>query len=115
MENNYINLVLDDGREIKAEILFTFNSPEYNKDYIVFIPENLDVCVAASYIQSEDGFQLSLIDNEEEWQTIQEIVDDLMKQSSSCGGHCGGCGCDCGEECDGDCCGEECSCEKDCD
>ena len=117
MENNYITLVKGDGTEVKAQVLFTFNSPEFGKDYIVFIPEDFGGYSAASYTVSENGGQLAPVTTEEEWNLIQEMFEAFVEQQQSecaCGGHCASCSGDCGEECDGDCGGEECSCGKDC-
>lgn len=118
MEKNYITLVKGDGTEIKAEVIFTFNSPEFNKDYVVFIPEDFGGFSAASYTADENGGSLAPIETEEEWNLIREMLNEFMAQQQSNCGCCGGCqscdgDCDCDGECDGDCCGEECSCQKD--
>lgn len=117
MEKNYITLVKGDGTEIKAEVVFTFNSPEFNKNYVVLIPEEFGGFTAASYEDGENGGSLAPIETEEEWNLVREMLNEFMSQAHSgcggCGGTCGGCDGECDGECDGDCCGEECSCQKD--
>ena len=106
MENNENRLTFidEEGNEVLCEILFTFNSEEFKKNYVLFYPvgsedENGDIEVmAASYIENEDGTcgELSAVETEEEWQLIEEMLETFSEEE-----------CDC-EECD---C-EECDCEE---
>ena len=63
MENkeNQLTIIDENGNEILCEVLFTFNSEEFNKNYVVFYPvgseeEDGTISVmAASYVELEDG------------------------------------------------------------
>ena len=111
MENNENRLTFidEEGNEVLCEILFTFNSEEFNKNYVLFYPvgsedENGEIEVmAASYTENEDGTcgELRSIETEEEWKLIEEMLETFSEEE-----------CDC-EECDceeGEC--EECDCEE---
>lgn len=81
MENeNRLTFVDEDGNEILCEILFTFESKEFNKNYVLFYPvggddEEIEV-MAASYVPSEDGEgELQAIETEEEWAMIENVLD----------------------------------------
>ena len=41
MENNTFKVINEEGREIVCDILFTFDSEETNKSYIVYTPHSL--------------------------------------------------------------------------
>jgi len=106
MENNENRLTFIDeqGNEVLCEILFTFNSEEFNKNYVLFYPvgsedENGNIEVmAASYIETEDGTcgELQEITTDAEWELIEEMLQSFSEED-----------CDC-EECDED--DEHCCC-----
>lgn len=107
MENkeNQLTFIDEQGNEVLCEILFTFNSEEFNKNYVLFYPVgsededgNIEV-MAASYVEGEDGMcgELSDIETEEEWTLIEEMLASFAEDEE----------CDC-EECD---C-EECECDE---
>ena len=91
MEKQYITLINEDGSETKAEvlceILFTFNSEEFNKNYVLFYPvgsEDEDGSIevmAASYTESEDGTcgELQDVTTDEEWELIEEMLEKEIK------------------------------------
>lgn len=103
MENeNRLTYVDENGNEILCEVLFTFESEEFNKNYVVFYEvgqddeEGIEV-MAASYVPTEDGIgELSAIETDEEWELVEEVLQQFDEE------------CDC-EEC-GDECGEGCAC-----
>ena len=116
MNDRQLTIVTDDGQEIICNILFTYHSDEFNKDYVVFVKADTNECSAASYTPLEDGQgKLDVIENEEEWKMLESVLDDWvsknqeMSECGGCNGSCQGCGSSCGEECDcdGDCnCGQ---------
>ena len=75
----------EDGNEVLCEILFTFESKEFNKNYVLFYPvggddDEIEV-MAAAYIPLEDGEgELLPIETEEEWQMIEEVLDQFSEE-----------------------------------
>ncbi|MCL2522088.1 MAG: DUF1292 domain-containing protein [Erysipelotrichales bacterium] len=107
MENE-LTIIDEEGVEQKCRILFTHHSAEFNKDYLVYEIIEKDAITAAIFVQNDDETgQLFPIESEEEWQ----MLDDLMEQWEDEGeGSCGGCGGNC--NCEGDC---ECENFSDCE
>ncbi|HRF70924.1 MAG: DUF1292 domain-containing protein [Anaeroplasmataceae bacterium] len=108
MEDRTITLTTSEGKDIVCDILFTYHSDQFNKDYVVFVPRGTNEASAASYIESGDGNgELQKIETEEEWKMLEELLDDYSnEQETSCSGNCGNCsgGCDKEEcDCDGNC------------
>ncbi|MFA5543965.1 MAG: DUF1292 domain-containing protein [Bacilli bacterium] len=108
MENdNRLVYIDEEGNEVLCEILFTFDSEEFNKSYVLFYPvgdeeaEEIEV-LAASYVPLEDGTvgELNDIESEEEWQLIEETLNafDTDDEEHEC--HCHDGECDCDEDCD---------------
>ncbi len=103
MENkeNQLTIIDENGNEILCEVLFTFNSEEFNKNYVVFYPvgseeEDGTISVmAASYVELEDGTcgELSEVTDEKEWELIEEMLESFANDDCDCED------CDC-EECD---------------
>ena len=49
MQDRTLTLIQDDGKEILCDILFTYHSEEFNKDYVVFQVRNEGNASAAIY------------------------------------------------------------------
>lgn len=107
MENdNRLTYVDEEGNEILCEILFTFDSDEFQKSYVVFYPvgteddeDGVEV-MAASYIPTEEGVgELSEIETDEEWKLIEDVLEQFDDE------------CDCDDDCD---CDDECECGEGC-
>lgn len=102
-KDNKLVYIDEKGNEILCEILFTFDSEEFKKSYVLFYPvgeENEDEVevMAASYTPLEDGSvgELNEIETDDEWNLIEDTLDSFTDDE-----------CDC-DECDDDCCcGEE--------
>ena len=76
----------EDGREIECEVLFTFESDETKKNYIVYTDNTLDeqgnVKVYASiYNPNEENTNLIPIETEKEWKIIETILEELQQQA----------------------------------
>ncbi len=109
MEDRTITLTTETGEEIICDILFTYHSDEYNKDYVVFVPKGSNEASAASYIETGDGAgTLEKIEAEEEWDMLEDLLDDYFNQQQAEGGCQGSCG-----DCSG-CSKEECDCDGSC-
>ena len=108
MEKQYITLINEDGSETLAEILFTYYSEQFNKNYVVFMPEDGDGVAAASYVENGNQGSLEQITTDEEWELIEDLLEQYVAQLEATEGCACGCEeCDCDGECDGE---EECTC-----
>ena len=74
MDTNKLFVTTDDGQEKEMEILFTFDSDEYGKSYVLFFdPADPEGTVfAMSY---DDAGNLNQVESEEEWTMIEEVFE----------------------------------------
>ena len=110
-----LTIIDEEGNEILCQILFTFESEEFKKNYVLFYPlesddddENVTV-MAASYEEGENGIgELKEIETDEEWDLIEDVLGQYEEQfdDEECDGNC-----EC-EACEGD--DEECECHCGC-
>lgn len=87
MDNKSVFKVLgEDGKEIECEVLFTFESDETKKNYIVYTDNTTDkdgnVKVYASvYDPNNDKPDLQPIETEREWKIIETILESIQEES----------------------------------
>lgn len=114
-----LTFIDEDGNEILCEILFTFESEEFNKNYVLFYPvtgddsDDIEV-MAASYVPSENGEgELQPVETDEEWELIEDVLAQFEEGDEEHDHECG-CGHDHHHHHDHD---HECECEddEDCD
>ena len=85
-------IVLDDkGKKIECEPLFTFESEETKKNYIVYTDNSKDkdgnVRVFASiYKVTDKGGQLLPIKSEKEWKVIETILESIQEETEKAEG-----------------------------
>ncbi len=83
--------VLDDkGKKVECEPLFTFESEETKKQYIVYTDNSKDdkgnVRVFASiYNKTEKGGELLPIKSEKEWKVIETILESIQEETEKSG------------------------------
>ncbi|MBE6130726.1 MAG: DUF1292 domain-containing protein [Erysipelotrichaceae bacterium] len=84
---NKIIIVDEQGRERVCEILFTYQHPETEKNYVVLYPideldsdeEEMDL-FAYSFIENEDGDgELFTLETDEEYDMINEVIDQFYE------------------------------------
>ena len=81
--------VLDDkGNEITCEVLFTFDSEETKKSYIVYTDNTTDdkgnVKVYASiYDPNKEKTELIPIETDREWKIIETILDTIQEENNN--------------------------------
>lgn len=85
MEQNSFTIIDDEGHEVKYDVLFTFQSEETNKDYIVYTDNSKDkegnVQVYASiYHPKEAQPRLEAIETEQEWKIIDTILKTIQEE-----------------------------------
>ena len=80
----------DEGRKVECEVLFTFESDETKKQYVVYtdnsVDENGNVRVFASIYKTNDkGGELLPIKTNKEWKVIETILDTIQSESNKSG------------------------------
>ncbi len=77
----------DEGREVECEVLFTFESDETKKNYMVYTDNTVDAegntkVYASIYNPDEDETKLLPIETEKEWKIIETILEELQKEAT---------------------------------
>ena len=85
MENNTFKVVNDQGVEITCDILFTFDSDETKKSYIVYTDNSKDddgntQVYASIYDPKMENLKLEPIETEQEWKIIETILNTLQEE-----------------------------------
>ena len=84
-KNKFI-VINDEGKEIECEVLFTFESEETNKNYIVYTDNTVDeignIKVYASIFDpNSDTTKLDPIETDKEWNMIESILETLQEEA----------------------------------
>ena len=81
-EKNTFKVLGPDGKETEYEILFTFESDETKKHYIIYTDMTSNPRVFASiYNPNEENTNLVPIETEKEWELISNILEKLKIQA----------------------------------
>lgn len=85
-EKNTFKVIDNEGKEVVCEVLFTFDSEETNKSYIVYTDNTTDdsgnVKVYASvYIPDAKTTELLPIETEREWKIIETILESIQEEN----------------------------------
>ncbi|PDH74618.1 hypothetical protein AO499_05145 [Oenococcus oeni] len=95
--DKYVTLTDEKGNESLYEILFTFHSDEYKKDYILFTPAGSDRIAVEDPDQeveiqafsfdptsgdSETDSDLYPIENDDEWNMVSEVLNTFVEDDS---------------------------------
>jgi len=85
MKKNSFSMIDENGNEVVYDVLFTFESEETNKNYIVYTDNTRDeegnVEVYASIYDPEDpNSKLEAIKTDKEWKVIETILDTLQEE-----------------------------------
>lgn len=75
----------NEGKEVEYEVLFTFDSDETNKSYMVYTDDSKDEngnirVFASSYIPGEETTELLPIETDKEWKIIDTILKELQEE-----------------------------------
>lgn len=90
-EKNIFTVIDDKGKDLECEVLFTFDSDETGKHYIIYMAHNEDgtpgtdeegnVKVYASTFDPDDSnTALGAIETEKEWKIIETILESLQSK-----------------------------------
>ena len=83
MKNDRL-LVLKDvnGKDINAEILFTYFSKEFNKNYVIFQVEGSDEANAAVYVEiDETTGRLQPVETDAEWALLEQLLQEYFEEN----------------------------------
>lgn len=85
MEKNSFTVLDENGREITCDVLFTFESEETNKNYIVYTDNTIDEegntkVYASIYDPNDENSKLEEIKTEKEWNIIESILSSLQEE-----------------------------------
>ena len=77
----------DEGKEVECEVLFTFESDETKKNYIVYTDNTLDEegntkVYASIYNPEEEESKLLPIETDKEWKIIETILEELQNEAN---------------------------------
>lgn len=99
-DKNQFTFIDENGKEVLCEILFAFESKEFNKEYVIFYPVNMEdfglnepQLMAGSVTIGEDNkANIENVTSEEEWQMLDEMVNKFFDEYEKEVGHSCGCG-----------------------
>lgn len=91
MEANKIQVIDDQGKEQEYEVLFTFDSDELGKKYVLYYDDTAEEPQVFASIYDDAG-QLFPIETPEEWEMVEEVFQSFMAESEDeehecCGNH----------------------------
>ena len=85
-EKNTFTVINDEGKEITCDVLFTFDSDETKKSYIVYTDNtkdkdgNIQVYASIFNPDSGDSTELLPIESDKEWKVIETILESLQEE-----------------------------------
>lgn len=85
-KENKFKVIDKDGKEIEFEVLFTFESDETKKNYMVYTDNSTDddgnVRVYASvFVPEAEPLELLPVETEREWKVIETILDSIQEEN----------------------------------
>ncbi len=86
MRKNAFSMLDENGNEIIYDVLFTFESEETNKNYIVYTDNKIDEVTgnievyASIYDPNDPKSKLEAIETEKEWKVIETILETLQEE-----------------------------------
>lgn len=85
-KENKFKVIDKDGKEIEFEVLFTFESDETKKNYMVYTDNSTDeegnVRVYASIFKPDaEPLELLPVETEREWKIIETILDSIQEEN----------------------------------
>lgn len=85
MDKNSFKIVNDKGEEVICDVLFTFDSEETNKSYIVYTDNSKDESgnvqvYASTYDPNDENSKLEPIESNQEWKIIETILSTLQEE-----------------------------------
>ena len=87
-EKNTFTIMDEKEKEVTCEVLFTFDSEETKKSYIVYTDNTTDndgnIRVYASiYNPKSENTELKPIESEREWKIVETILDSIQEENNN--------------------------------
>ena len=85
MKKNSFTMIDENGSEIVYDVLFTFESEETHKNYIVYTDNTKDAegnveVYASIYDPNDPHSKLEAIETDKEWKVIETILETLQEE-----------------------------------
>lgn len=76
----------DEGKEVECEVLFTFDSDETKKSYMVYTDNTVDEdgntrVYASIYDPNKDEIKLEPIETDKEWAIVETILKEIQNSA----------------------------------
>ena len=86
MKENKFKLIDKKGKEVEFEVLFTFESDETKKNYMVYTDNTKDKdgntkVYASVFEPDKEPFRLLPVETDREWKVIETILESIQKES----------------------------------
>ena len=85
IKDNQLVFINENNEEVICDILFTYHSEKFNKDYVFFIlvkninDDGTNDVACASYIEQGDSIgELNSVESNEEWKELSEVFDSFL-------------------------------------
>ena len=84
-KKNTFTVVNENGEEITCEVLFTFESDETKKNYLVYTDNTVDPSgntkvYASIFDPNKESSELIPIESEREWKIIETILESIQEE-----------------------------------
>ena len=85
-KNNKFVVLNKDGEKVECEVLFTFESEETNKNYIVYTDNTTDEegntkVYASVFNPNAEPLELLPVETEREWKVIETIITSIEEEN----------------------------------
>jgi len=89
-EKEFFIVTDENGKDMKCEIIMTFDSDEFEKSYVVYqiAGDESGECFAATY-NPDDGEEGKLmeIESDEEWEFVEEVLENFLEEEEEAEEH----------------------------
>lgn len=79
MDANKIQVIDDNGDELEFDVLFTFESDETQKKYVLYYDASVEAPQVYSSIYDDEG-HLYPVETPEEWEMIEEVFNSFLAE-----------------------------------
>lgn len=79
MDAEKIQVIDDNGNELEFDVLFTFESDETQKKYVLYYDSSLEEPEVYSSIYDDEG-HLYPIDTPDEWELVEEVFNSFLAE-----------------------------------
>ena len=88
MEENKFKIIDKNGKEVESEVLFTFESDETKKNYMVYTDNTKDNngntrVYASVFNPNKEPLELLPVETEREWKVIETILQSIQEESKN--------------------------------